>query len=150
IDESTRRSLELTLTLREGKREGTLLEILDQTVTPMGARLISEWISTPLTNLKEINRRADAVEELTGKRSLLNDIRRQLDQTYDLQRLATRVATGRCSPRDLVWLAKTLSLIPAVKTCLQDCQVGLLQGLDQTIDSADDVRSDIETCLTDT
>src|SRR5579872_3830769 len=66
IDEATRRSLELTRTLREGRREGSLLAVIDETVTPMGARLLADWLSNPLTNLAEINRRLDAGEELAG------------------------------------------------------------------------------------
>ncbi|MEZ5948609.1 MAG: DNA mismatch repair protein MutS [Planctomycetaceae bacterium] len=149
IDEATRRSLELTQTLREAKREGTLLEILDQTVTPMGARLIAEWISNPLTDIEDIRRRADAVEELTSRLAILREIRNQLDQTYDLQRLATRVATGRCSPRDLLWLAKTLALLPETRALLIDSSASLLRQIEEQIDPAEDVRDDIFACLTE-
>ncbi len=149
IDEATRRSLELTHTLREGKQDGTLLDILDETVSPMGARLIAEWISNPLTDLEDIAQRADAVEELTSRMALLRDVREQLDQTYDLQRLAARVATGRCSPRDLVWLAKTLSLLPEMRTLLEESSAPLLQRLQSQIDPAEDVCADILACLND-
>ncbi|WP_013629849.1 DNA mismatch repair protein MutS [Rubinisphaera brasiliensis] len=147
IDEATRRSLELTHTLREGKRQGTLLDVIDETVTAMGARLIGEWISNPLTNRQHITRRADAVEELVGNPLLLNEFREQLDNTYDLQRLATRVATGRCSPRDLTWLAKTLSLLPATKKSLSQCQAARLHELHQLLDECEDVCADISSCL---
>jgi len=149
IDEATRRSLELTHTLREGKREGTLLDILDETVSPMGARLLADWLSNPLICSEQIRSRADAVEELTQQSQLLGDLREQLDQTYDLQRLATRIATGRCSPRDLVWLAKTLSLLPKTKQLLAESKAGKLQELEAGIDLCEEVREDIDSILVD-
>ncbi len=147
IDEATRRSLELTHTLREGKREGTLLDILDETVSPMGARLLADWLSNPLTCPGQIALRADAVEELTQQTRLLDDLREQLDQTYDLQRLASRIATGRCSPRDLVWLAKTLSLLPATKELLAERKSKKLRELEAGIDLCTEVREQIDATL---
>jgi len=149
IDEATRRSLELTHTLREAKRSGTLLDVIDETVTAMGARLMAEWISNPLTNREQITRRADAVEELVGNPLLLNDLRDALDNTYDLQRLATRVATGRCSPRDLTWLAKTLSLLPKTKEVLGNCTADRLRELHELLDECEDVCVDVSSCLVD-
>ncbi|HCS55322.1 MAG TPA: DNA mismatch repair protein MutS, partial [Planctomycetaceae bacterium] len=87
-------------------------------VTPMGARLLADWIANPLTDLEVIVSRADAVEELTQNSALNRDLRSELDETYDLQRLAARVATGRCNPRDLVWLARTLKMLPKMKALL--------------------------------
>ncbi|MBC8117278.1 MAG: DNA mismatch repair protein MutS, partial [Candidatus Saccharimonas sp.] len=108
IDEATRRSLELTQTLRDGQRAGSLLAVIDETVTPMGARLLAEWLSNPLTEPSKIERRLDAVEELHDDAMFCRDLRDQLREGYDLQRLTARVATGRCSPRDLSCLARTL------------------------------------------
>ncbi len=147
IDEATRRSLELTHTLREGKREGTLLDILDETVSPMGARLLADWLSNPLTSSRQICSRADAVEELTQHAQLLAELREQLDQTYDLQRLATRIATGRCSPRDLVWLAKTLALLPKAKQLLAERKSEKLRKLEAEIDLCTEVREEIDLIL---
>src|SRR6201999_2896379 len=84
LDEMTRRSLELTRTLREGKREGSLLQVIDRTVTPMGARLLSHWLTSPLTDLDAICRRHSAVEELAGDAALRSDLRAALGQAYDL------------------------------------------------------------------
>jgi len=149
IDEATRRSLELTQTLRHGERQGSLLQILDRTVTPMGARMLAEWVANPLTDLAAIQSRADAVEELTQSPSLIRDLREQLNQTYDLQRLAARVATGRCNPRDLVWLAKTLARLPKTKAILVGRTSQKLNDLESAVDLCEDVRKDIEPCLID-
>ena len=118
IDESTRRSLELTETLRHGTVDGSLISVIDQTVTPMGARVLADWLSNPLTEVTAINSRLDAVEELHQDAVLCHDLREQLEQAYDLQRLTARVATGRASPRDLGFLAHTLSLLPRIKARL--------------------------------
>ncbi|MFQ5734358.1 MAG: DNA mismatch repair protein MutS, partial [Planctomycetaceae bacterium] len=101
LDEATRRSLELTRTLREGNRDGSLLAVIDETVTPMGARLLADWLTGPLTDPAAINRRLDAVAEFARDLSLRDDVVAQLKSAYDMQRLTARIATGRCSPRDL-------------------------------------------------
>jgi len=118
LDEMTRRSLELTRTLREARREGSLLAVIDRTVTPMGARLLADWLTSPLTNANAISERHDAVAELARESSLRSDLRASLGQAYDLERLAARVGTGRASPRDLVALARTLGLLPRIKARL--------------------------------
>lgn len=147
IDEATRRSLELTRTIREGKREGSLISVLDETVTSMGARLLTEWIANPLTNLTEIQKRLDSVEELLHNPVLVNDIREELAKTYDLQRLTARIATGRASARDLSFLAQTLALLPKLKAKLSGRKSALLQTLETSIDLCAEVRADIETMI---
>ncbi|QDT28132.1 DNA mismatch repair protein MutS [Gimesia panareensis] len=147
IDEATRRSLELTRTIREGKREGSLISVLDETVTSMGARLLNDWIANPLTSLPEIQKRLDSVEEISQDPVLCNDVREQLSKTYDLQRLTARIATGRASARDLSFLAQTLALLPKLKAKLSGRKAELLQSLETGIDLCAEVRNDIETML---
>ncbi|HCO27496.1 MAG: DNA mismatch repair protein MutS [Gimesia sp.] len=147
IDEATRRSLELTRTIREGKREGSLISVLDETVTSMGARLLTDWIANPLTSLSQIERRLDAVEELSQNPVLCTEVREQLAKTYDLQRLTARIATGRASARDLSFLAQTLALLPKLKAKLSGRKAELLQTLEADIDLCAEVRSDIETMI---
>ncbi len=149
IDEATRRSLELTQTQREGGRDGSLLSIIDETVTSMGARLLADWLSNPLTDAAAINRRLDAVDELTCDSLLMRDIREQLEQAYDLQRLAGRVATLRASPRDLGSLSRTLALLPKLKAKLTGRSSELLTTLEARLDLCPEVRSDIEAALVD-
>ncbi|MGE5191390.1 MAG: DNA mismatch repair protein MutS [Deltaproteobacteria bacterium] len=149
IDEATRRSLELTRTLRDDKREGSLLAVIDETVTPMGARLLAEWLSNPLTNLKAINQRLDAVEELAESHLPCQELRESLKSAYDLQRLTARVATGRASPRDLRFLTNTLELLPKIKAKLCGRRASLLVQLESLLELCADVRSAIEGALVD-
>ena len=149
VDEATRRSLELTRTIREGKREGSLLAVIDETSSPMGARLLAEWLSNPLTNIDAINARLDAVQELTRDPLLCQDLRDLLKEAYDLQRLTARVATGRASPRDLSFLAATLKLLPKLKARITSRSSPLIQDLESRLDLCPEIRADIETVLVD-
>ncbi|QDT35822.1 DNA mismatch repair protein MutS [Stratiformator vulcanicus] len=147
IDEATRRSLELTRTIRDGERAGSLLAVIDETVTSMGARLLADWLSGPLTDVKAINARLDAVEELRRETALCRNVREQLDEAYDLERLTGRVATGRTSPKDLVCLGKTLALLPKLKAKLSGRGASLLNSLEAKLDLCPEVRTDIEKLL---
>jgi DNA mismatch repair protein MutS len=149
LDEATRRSLELTRTLRDTSREGSLLAVIDETVTPMGSRLLADWLSNPLTDASAIDNRLDAVEELLADPLLCSDLREQLKQTYDLERLTARIATGRSSPRDLGFLASTLALLPKLKAKLAGRKSELLVGWETDLDLCPDIRVDVETRLVD-
>ena len=149
IDEAARRSLELVRTLRDGKREGSLLAVLDETVSPMGARLLADWLSNPLCDVDAINRRLDAVEELSRDAILCRELREQLERTYDLGRLTARVATRRANPRDLGCLTRTLSVLPKLKAKLAGRSSELLKQLEADLDLCAEVRADIDTVLVD-
>lgn len=149
IDETTRRSLELTRTQREGDREGSLISVLDETCTPMGARLLMDWLSNPLTDRTAIELRLDAVEELTRDNKLCRDIRELLKEAYDLQRLSARVATFRASPRDLASLAQTLTLLPKLKARLADRSSSLIKLLEARLELCAEVRHEIQQQLSD-
>lgn len=149
IDEATRRSLELTRTIRSNEREGSLLEAIDATSTAMGARLLADWLSNPLTDPAAINRRLDAVEELTRDSALCRDLREQLQQAYDLQRLCARVATLRASPRDLAALGRTLGLLPRLKAKLVGRSSDLLRTLEARLDLCGEIRGEIEAAIVD-
>ena len=149
IDESTRRSLELTQTMRDGRREGSLLSIVDETVSPMGARLLADWLSNPLADVPSINARLDAVEEFSRDSLLSHDLRELLAETYDLQRLVSRIATGRASPRDLGFLAHTLSLLPRLKAKLVGRQAKLLCDLESRLDLCGEILEAVADRLVD-
>ncbi len=149
IDEASRRSLEISRTIREGRRGGSLLAVLDRCITAMGSRLLGEWIANPLTDLVAIQSRLDAVEELKGDAALTEDLRQALKHVYDVERLLTRVTTGRASPRDLAFLGRTLACLPAVKSRLSACKSGLLSQLEGRIDLCEPLRHRIESALAD-
>ncbi|MDX1962849.1 MAG: DNA mismatch repair protein MutS [Pirellulales bacterium] len=149
IDEATRRSLELTRTLRDGRREGTLLAILDRTQNPMGARLLAEWVAAPLTEVAAIEQRLNAVAELRGDPRLRDAVRADLQELKDLERLLARVATGRCTPRDVGGIAKALSLLPGVKARLSERAAPLLNELESAIQLFPELRSRLESALVD-
>ena len=149
LDEMTRRSLELTRTLRDARREGSLLQAIDQTCTPMGARLLADWLASPLTGVEAITARHDAVAELIRDASLRHDLREAFDGASDLERLAARVGTGRATPRDLVCLGRTLALLPKIKARLTARTSELLAGLEAGIELCPEIRAGIESALVD-
>jgi DNA mismatch repair protein MutS len=147
IDEATRRSLELTRTIRGDGRDGSLLAVLDRTTTAMGARLLGEWLANPLTDVAGIEARLDAVEELMGEDGLRGQLRDSLRGVYDLQRLLARVTTGRASPRDLNSIGRTLAELPKLKAKLTARRSGLLCQLEADLDLCPEVRSKLESAL---
>jgi len=149
IDAATRRSLEITRTMREGRREGSLLAVIDRTVTAMGSRLLAEWLSQPLTDVLQIRARLDAVAELLDSEGLTADLRERLSGVYDLERLLARVSTGRATPRDLSFLARTLRLLPALKARLTSRSSGLLQRLEHELDLCEEIRAQLDGALVD-
>jgi DNA mismatch repair protein MutS len=149
IDESTRRNLEISRTLREGRREGSLLAVLDRTVTAMGSRLLADWVANPLIDVTAINRRLDAVAELVAGRRLTDELRQQLRGIYDMQRLLARITTGRASPRDLAHISQTLAALPAVKAKLAGRRSELLVQLDADLDLCPEIRARLESALVD-
>jgi DNA mismatch repair protein MutS len=149
LDEVTRRSLELTRTLREGERAGSLLSYLDRTVTPMGARLLGEWMVTPLAERNPIEARLDAVSELVAEHALRQELRDVLSEAFDLQRLTARVSTGRATPRDLASVARTLRLLPRIKGKVTGRQYGLLLDLESRLELCPDLRETLDATLVD-
>ncbi|MDA1180182.1 MAG: DNA mismatch repair protein MutS [Planctomycetota bacterium] len=149
IDDSSRRSLEILRTLHDGQREGSLLSVLDCTVTAMGSRLLSQWLASPLTDAAAINARLDAVDEFIRQAGTSEKIRRSLRETYDLQRLLARVATGRASPRDLAFIGQTLQRLPELCHSLGTCQAPLLRRLQAEIDLCPEIAAELTAALAD-
>ena len=147
LDEVTRRSLELTRTLREGGRDGSLLSVLDRTVTPMGARLLQDWLTAPLARKPAIEARLDAVGELAAEQSLRGDLRAALEGGADLSRLTSRVSTGRATPRDLAGIARTLRQLPLVKAKVTARKARLLCELESRLELCPDLREALDTAL---
>jgi DNA mismatch repair protein MutS len=112
VDAASRRNLELLASLRDGSRQNTLLWVLDQTLTPMGARLLRVWITAPLLDPRTIGRRLDAVQEMYGDPVLRGKLREQLRGIRDLERLVSRAAAATASGRDLAGLRDSLKRLP--------------------------------------
>ncbi|MFV1949517.1 MAG: DNA mismatch repair protein MutS [Anaerolineales bacterium] len=120
LDAATRRNLELTETIRTGTAAGSLLGILDQTITPMGKRLLRQWVSKPLLDVEKIRSRHDGVELFFEDGLLRGETREKLKGLGDLERLSNRVAGGTAHPRDLVGIRETLSQLPGIRDLFPD------------------------------
>lgn len=116
LDAATRRNLELTETLRGTSTRGSLLGVLDYTVTPMGSRLIRQWVSKPLLDLPAIIKRQDCVDYLYREGLLRTDLRTKLKPLADIERLTNRIIASHAQPRDLVALRQTLEHFPEIKS----------------------------------
>jgi DNA mismatch repair protein MutS len=149
IDEASRRSLEITRTIREGRREGSLLAVLDRTCTAMGARLLGDWLANPLVCVPPIVARQEAVAELLQDKALAEHLQDALKKVYDLERLLARITTGRASPRDLSFVGRTLRSLPAVKARLTARKSLLLNQLESEIDLCPDLRVKLDAALAD-
>lgn len=147
LDQFTRRNLELTETLRDRKSQGSLLGVLDRTVTSMGARLLRTWISQPLLELKRLNARLDAVQALTKDEVLRASLLVLLKQVSDIERLTNRLLIGRAGPRDLIGLKISLQTIPQIRDLIGG--MASLDAITQRLDPCDDVLESIERALMD-
>ena len=114
LDGSTRRNLELTETLREKNRYGSLLWAIDKTKTNMGARLLKNWVCQPLKSVEQIQARQNAVTELVEKTSIRKELIDALERIYDIQRLSTRMSNASASPRDFLSLKESLFVLPQI------------------------------------
>ncbi|MBX7105519.1 MAG: DNA mismatch repair protein MutS [Gemmataceae bacterium] len=149
LDEVTRRSLELTRTLRDGGREGSLLHAIDRTTTAMGARLLHEWLLQPLTDREAIAARHDAVEALLNNHGWRNDLRVLLESVADLHRLTARASAGRATPKDLALVAQTLGTLPALRAALADRPHGVLPSLGDCIDPLPELKAELDRGIAD-
>jgi DNA mismatch repair protein MutS len=149
IDQATRRSLEITRTLRDGHREGSLLSAIDRTVSAMGSRLFADWIANPLTDVGAIEERQDVIEELLDEPALCRDVQDELKSIYDMPRLLARVATGRTNPRDLNYIARTLEKLPEIRKRMDERRAPLLRQLDEQLDECPELRDHLLAALQD-
>lgn len=146
---TARRNLELCETMRTKEKRGSLLWVLDKTVTAMGRRRLRAWTERPLTSHTQILARLDAVDELIQNPTLLSDIREALKGVYDLERLMSRVMYRSASPRDIYALGQTFSKLPALKETLGDLKSRLTVELNGSIYELSDVSSLIANAIVD-
>jgi len=149
LDGSTKRNLELTSAMQEGGTEGTLVSILDDTVTAMGGRLLRKWIMRPLKKVKPIEQRLDAVTWLNKHHDRRSELRDEMSQIGDLERLISRISVGRCNARDMKQLQLSLAQIPNVKIQISGSQNELLERIDGDLKLLVDVQERIENAIMD-
>ncbi len=149
LDVSTRRNLELSETMREKSKKGTLLWVLDRTMTSMGGRTIRKWIEQPLINISDINERLEAVSEIKEKFMYRVEIRELLKRVYDIERLIGKVILGNVNCRDLIALKNSIGQIPYIKNLLNDFYSGLLVRNNTSLDTLDDIYHLIERAVID-
>ena len=143
LDGATRRNLELTETLREKQKRGTLFWVLDKTKTAMGARMLRNDIEQPLVDEDEILRRQDAIEELCNNSVDRDEIREYLNAIYDLERLLSRVSYHSINPRDMIALRNSLQMLPAVRQILSGMEAEPLKELYEKMDDLTDITEKI-------
>ena len=149
IDASTRRSLEITQTLRTASREGSLVDVIDMTCTAAGSRLLADWIAAPLIEIPRIEARHDVVTEFVNDNMLRHNLRTLLKKTFDVTRLLARVATGRTGPRDLQQIERTLKGLPEIKQMLAERAPKRLRHLESHLHLCPELAERLHAALAD-
>ena len=139
LDSATRRNLELTETMLEKTKKGSLLYVLDKTKTAMGARMIRTFLEQPLTDKIQINKRLDAVEAFKDDLILREEIREYLAPIYDLERLMGKINYHSANPRDLIAFANSIRMLPPVRELLLDSKVTTVRELGEGLDTLEDL-----------
>lgn len=147
LDEMTRRNLELVEPLGSGGKDGTLLAVLDQALTPMGSRLLRKWVLAPLLDKQEIELRQASVQEMVDDSDLRGGVRRALGDIRDLERLAMKVASGRCTARELLAVRSSLARVPPLIEALAGVEAPLLCTTVGGMDPLPEVRDRIERAI---
>ncbi len=139
IDDSSRRNLELTQTIIGGKREGSLLSVLDHTCTPMGARMLKHNLLFPLRETHRINLRLQAVSHLYKNSDVRKKLRELLDTVYDMERLTSRMILGSGNGRDMLAMKQSLGQLPAIHQLAGQCNIPKLQSISEELDQLTDL-----------
>jgi DNA mismatch repair protein MutS len=147
MDYYSKRNLELTETIRSKGKKGSLLWLLDETMTAMGARLLKQWVDRPLIQLNEIKKRQAVVEVLLESFFERQDLRERLKEVYDLERLAGRVAFGNVNARDLIQLKKSLQQVPVLRHLVETMENNVTDELVSELDPCEDLTDILEQAL---
>ncbi|GAA5521789.1 DNA mismatch repair protein MutS [Aliifodinibius salicampi] len=147
LDGSTKRNLELTTTIQEGQSEGTLISILDDTITAMGGRLLRKWIMRPLKRMGPIRDRLNSVEALNVDHDIREKLREELDQVGDLERLISRICVGRANARDLEKLKLSLAQVPRIKMQFSQLEEPLLNDIRERMKLLVEVQERIDKAI---
>ncbi len=148
LDRAARVNLEVTQSIQERGRKGSLLSVIDNTLTSMGGRQLKNWIEEPLLDIEAINERLDAVESFYATPMLLDDLRNAFDGVYDIERLLSKIAFGNVNPRDCLALASTLEAVPKIKDLLGR-SAGLTGATAEKLDPIDDIKQLLASAISD-
>jgi DNA mismatch repair protein MutS len=149
VDATTQRNLELIKNARDGTTRGTLLSVLSKTVTPMGKRKLKQWMLRPLRNIKEIENRQDAIEELARGALTRKNFSNSLRDLGDLERMTSRIVFGSANARDLLALRNALVKLPKIKKSLSECESQLLKESAETIDPLLKLHKTLKSAIVD-
>ena len=149
LDETTRKNLELFENLATRSRKGSLLEILDETVTSMGGRMLKRWLSSPLMDLDKINERLDKVSELKEKDVSRQRLRENMRQVKDIERLSARISLGIANARDLVALKSSLNLLPEIKSIISPLEHESFKRYLPELDELPEIKNLLERAIED-
>lgn len=149
LDTNTIRNLELLTTMGTGERTNTLFSLLNKTKTPMGARLLKSWVISPLLNVDRITERQDAVEESFKNHGLSDSLEKKIKRIADLERLSGKIGYGKANPKDLIWLKDSLSLIPDLKSILNDSKSFPLNHIKDNLPDTTELVNLIEKSIVD-
>lgn len=149
LDATTIRNLEITGNMRNDDMEGSLLRVIDETLTPMGGRFLRTWLLNPLLDPGEINLRQDAVGALMSDAGQLRQLQGMLDGIYDIERLASRISGGTANARDLLSLRNSLDILPGLKELLEEYNDRTIRALSKRIEVLSDIRLLIEKAISD-
>jgi DNA mismatch repair protein MutS len=147
LDRITQRNLELTQSLHDGSRQNTLLDILDRTRTPMGARLIRHWVKQPLLSITDIHKRQTAIQALVHSYTLLEHLKESFLHIRDLERLMMKISSGYATPRDLIALSQSFTPIETIQSLLLSLSAPLIQEEASKLDSMPDMTQLIKQAL---
>jgi DNA mismatch repair protein MutS len=149
VDEVTKRNLELTQSLFEQGKRGSLFWVLDGTMTLMGSRTLKQWLNYPLMDIEEIGRRLEGVSELKEKKIERKQLRESLKGIQDIERLTSRIFLGHANARDLIGLRNSLQQLPILKANLQPFTAPILRRFESEIENFDDVHQLLESSIID-
>lgn len=147
LDLSTQRNLELWETLRDKKKRGSLLWVLDKTHTAMGSRMLRHFLERPLRERKKMEERLDCIEELCQRYIDGEELREYLDSIYDMERLIGKISISSANARDMLALKSSLQFLPVIKRTLSSFSGRLLQGLGQEMDALEELYTRIDECI---
>lgn len=149
IDSNSRRNLELTESLREKIKKGSLLWVMDKTNTAMGGRQLRKWIEQPLIDKTSINNRLNSVEELLNNIVSHEDLKEALKEIYDIERLVGKISSKSVNAKELISLKNSIEKIPAIKFILSSFQVNLFKSMYEKLDELKDIHSILDEAIMD-